>query len=206
MTTGELSRAALPVSLSTRVNRVNTTGMLFAQGSMLQLEQAFFDYSPYDAGLSNCPSLEVGGVSDDCRLYLSNDCPFVPHSRLSEGKSMLGTIGMLCALSLIYLLMAAYWGIVHVGGPGSYPFYFPFMQGYWLGAKKKTNKVSEIRDAVDVEEAVTQHNASATENGCDVTVENVFKTYGSVEAVSGISLQMTRGEVTAILGHNGAGK
>ena len=39
-----------------------------------------------------------------------------------------------------------------------------------------------------------------------VDVENVVKTFGSVEAVGGVSLEARGGEVFALLGPNGAGK
>ncbi|MFC1629276.1 ATP-binding cassette domain-containing protein, partial [Gemmatimonadota bacterium] len=39
-----------------------------------------------------------------------------------------------------------------------------------------------------------------------VDVDNVVKTYGSVEAVGGVSLEARGGEVFALLGPNGAGK
>ena len=37
-------------------------------------------------------------------------------------------------------------------------------------------------------------------------VDEIFKSFGSVEALRGASLQLQRGAVTALVGDNGAGK
>ena len=39
-----------------------------------------------------------------------------------------------------------------------------------------------------------------------VLINNVSKSFGSVEAVKDLNLELNRGQVTALLGHNGAGK
>lgn len=40
----------------------------------------------------------------------------------------------------------------------------------------------------------------------DITVENLVKKYGSVDAVRGISFSVMSGEIFGFLGPNGAGK
>jgi ABC-type multidrug transport system ATPase subunit len=42
--------------------------------------------------------------------------------------------------------------------------------------------------------------------GNGVKVQNVRKTFGDFEAIKGVTLNLIPGEVTALLGHNGAGK
>ena len=42
--------------------------------------------------------------------------------------------------------------------------------------------------------------------GLAISVRGLRKSYGSVEAVRGIDLEVRRGEVLALLGPNGAGK
>jgi ABC-2 type transport system ATP-binding protein len=41
--------------------------------------------------------------------------------------------------------------------------------------------------------------------GDGVKVEKVRKTFGDFEAIKGVTLNLLPGEVTALLGHNGAG-
>jgi len=106
--------------------------------------------------------------------------------------------GMLFALSLIYLLMAVYWGIVFVGGPGTHPFYFVFQKSYWFGTPKGINS-QRSSDPVDAEAGIAESEAA-------VKLHGLYKQYGTLEAVSNVSMELAKGEVTAILGHNGAGK
>jgi len=98
---------------------------------------------------------------------------------------------MLFFLSVFYVLMAVYWGIVFVGGPGTHRFYFPFQPSYWLGPKKRESSTSDPADPETGEAAV---------EGA-IKVDSLCKLYGSTEAVSTVSLQMAKGEITALLGH-----
>ena len=43
-------------------------------------------------------------------------------------------------------------------------------------------------------------------NGAIIEVEDLHKSYGSLEAVAGVSFSVQKGEVFGILGPNGAGK
>jgi ABC-type multidrug transport system fused ATPase/permease subunit len=61
-------------------------------------------------------------------------------------------------------------------------FYFFLLPSYWFGGK-----------------------AAVTASGNGVKV-NVRKTFGDFEAIKGVTLNLIPGEVTALLGHNGAGK
>ena len=203
LTAGELAREALPVVPSEDTSGGTT---LFPQGSMLQLEYSY-DYQcetensfgGCETFLNNCPANDLEGFGDRlCPFEGSNQCVRTPNPSPAEGMSVNAMIGMLLALSLIYVLMAAYWGIVFVGGPGTHSFCFVFQPSYWCGTKPK-NGGYEPDLAVDAE-------VGAAGAPGAIQVNAVRKTYGSVEAVRDVSLQMARGEVTAILGHNGAGK
>jgi ABC-type polysaccharide/polyol phosphate transport system ATPase subunit len=62
--------------------------------------------------------------------------------------------------------------------------YFFLLPSYWFSSSR--NKV--------------------TVGGNGVKVQNVRKTFGDFEAIKGVTLNLIPGEVTALLGHNGAGK
>jgi simple sugar transport system ATP-binding protein/ribose transport system ATP-binding protein len=47
---------------------------------------------------------------------------------------------------------------------------------------------------------------SVVSEGVHVSVENVEKTYGGVHALAGVSVEIPRGQITALVGENGAGK
>lgn len=40
----------------------------------------------------------------------------------------------------------------------------------------------------------------------NIIFQNVMKSFGTVQAINGLNLQISKGEVYALLGHNGAGK
>ena len=190
LTAGELARNALPVPSESK--SVGTT--LFPQGTMLQLsstsqqECEIGDEYFCEKYKSNCPAEDLQGFNF-CSL---SQCLFSPDPSPAEGKSVYQVFGMLLALSLIYLLMAIYWGIVFVGGAGTHPFYFLFQKSYWFGAPKDSN--THISIPGDTETGAVEAEAAVRVNG-------LCKLYGSMEAVSNVSLPLVKGEVTAILGH-----
>ena len=63
-------------------------------------------------------------------------------------------------------------------------FFFFLLPSYWLGHSR----------------------SNVTVDGNGVKVQNVRKTFGDFEAIKGVTLNLIPGEVTALLGHNGAGK
>ncbi|MEU6309419.1 sugar ABC transporter ATP-binding protein [Streptomyces sp. NPDC047014] len=54
--------------------------------------------------------------------------------------------------------------------------------------------------------AGTEPPPSAQDPGAEVSVENITKRFGAVQALSGVTLSFPRGRVTALMGENGAGK
>mmetsp|Transcript_19842 Transcript_19842/g.41605 ORF Transcript_19842/g.41605 Transcript_19842/m.41605 type:complete len:119 (-) Transcript_19842:92-448(-) len=78
-----------------------------------------------------------------------------------------------------------------MGNGAALKVWFPFQPKYWCAC------------------AAAKRNGSGSgesEEEDDVRAVDVSKSYGKVEALKPFSLTMKSGEVTAILGHNGAGK
>jgi hypothetical protein len=197
MTSGELARAALPFPPNPEIS-LGTS--LFPQGSMLLLTSVYTEEcETFENGYcmkrkTNCPHYQMEGF-DFCSSVEYDNCSVAPSPSLAEGLSALAMIALLFVLSIIYMIMAAYWGIVFVGGPGTHPFYFFLLPRYWLGFSRQANVSSQANHAFDDEE----HGANQTNNDC-VKIDSLKKFYKRVEALKGVSFRMALGEVTALLG------
>jgi hypothetical protein len=197
MTTKELYVEALPAPLNPE-NSFGTT--LFPQGSMLQMKVPFpeecieFDDNGSCSSFgNNCPNQNRTGYNF-CDIIEYDQCYYSPEPAPAQTKSAGQMLGYLVALSIGYSLMAAYWGVVFMSG-GTHKFYFFLQPSYWFGTKGGSKQ-----------SAMGSENGTRHEESAGIVVDNVRKLYGSDEALKGVTLQMTRGEVTALLGHNGAGK
>jgi len=123
-------------------------------------------------------------------------------------------LGMFIVQSIIYGIITWY---VEAVFPGSYgipkPFYFPFTKSYWCGAsadnvievgiEQELNPLDKMSENVAIEEET--HDLPIGVGIRDL--RKVFKgSTGSEVAVDGLTLNMYKGQITALLGHNGAGK
>jgi hypothetical protein len=196
---------------------------LFPQGSMIQHERSYI--SQCDLGgcpefLSNCPASDYNnGAYDFCEsLDTMDTCPRALNPSPAEGKSVYFMFLMLTAVSFTYIFMAAYWGIVFLGGAGTYPMYFFLLPSYWFGVKQQSNQstntgnhivVSDISNNIHDDDGganvSTPHSTRTGTTNESVKVMCVSKSYGNVQALRPVTFEMARGEVTALLGHNGAG-
>lgn len=94
------------------------------------------------------------------------------------------------------------------------PFYFPFMPSYWLGSKHQETVVDDRpeKDSVVIEtgnipvEEVSESLRQQALVGESIEVQGLVKKFGNKVAVDQLSLNIYKGHVTALLGHNGAGK
>lgn len=172
----ELAIAALP-----RPPSPNSATTMAPQGSMFVTKINYEYY--YESGTTTC---SVGDASDINMCSYVSACPYAEDPGAQyNAPTVLDSIGFLFALSVMYLIMAAYWSSVFDKGNGKRErFYFFLLPSYWFPV------MSESRDQSDT----------------GVVVEELTKTYGSVEALKEVSFKMNPGEVTALLGHNGAGK
>lgn len=163
----------------------NTDGTkLFSQGSTIVTER-FYSYDLYYDDTSTCPG--TGVVPDLCSGSSSECSSPKLGSPTTGGASVNDTIGLLASLVLIYSLLAGYTvAVLPMGNGAALKFYFPFLPKYWCGGRGSDKGGNEQEGGV---EAV-----------------GVSKSYGQMQALKPFSLTMKTGEVTALLGHNGAGK
>ncbi len=214
MTAGQLARDSMPVPFNNSVSA--STASLFPQGSMIQHESFYLSKCAYGGCtefLSNCPAGDLNnGEFDFCESIETMDtCPRALNPSPAEGKSVYFMFLMLTLVSFTFMLMAAYWGIAFLGGAGTYPMYFFVLPSYWIGMKQSskpsTDTENRVNDnshiVVDTNDAPHSTRTGTTEES--VKVMNVSKSYGNVQALKPVTFEMARGEVTALLGHNGAG-
>mmetsp|Transcript_57713 Transcript_57713/g.172210 ORF Transcript_57713/g.172210 Transcript_57713/m.172210 type:complete len:1811 (-) Transcript_57713:232-5664(-) len=212
LSTEELAIAALPVPPDP--SRGNGT-TLYPQGSTLNVGKDFEQVTYYDprAGYSyrgdNCPAYPFDADPSDTRgsdRFCSSmyDCEYgAEPSPTKNTPSVNASIGYLALLSAIYALLASYWAQVFPCGNGAgQRWYFFLTRSYWSGSSS-SDPEEESGGTGGVDDNGRRSSVAA---GGGVVVKDVRKRFGSFEAVRGVSLQMGRGEVTALLGHNGAGK
>lgn len=90
------------------------------------------------------------------------------------------------------------------------PWHFPFTLSYWCPGNASAPMVTNaedgpIDDSVPVE-PVTDALRAQSDQGLGIEIHGLRKSFGEKTAVDGLSLAMYSGQVTALLGHNGAGK
>ena len=132
-----------------------------------------------------CPDGDRTGFENLCK---DSSFHYVHGSKASEGSpSVHDMVGYLVYLAIIYLLMASYWIQVFPAGNGvRRGFYFFLVLSYWFGLKPK--------------------NQEDGDNAACIEIKEISKSFGSFKAVEKLSLTLRGGEVTDLLGHNGAGK
>jgi ATP-binding cassette, subfamily A (ABC1), member 3 len=137
---------------------------------------------------------------------------FVPHSNVTYGipVCLLALVGQ----TVVYLFLGLY-AMNTVGGNGTTP------KPCCGGGRRKPKAAPETEMGVgmqdlraglmDGDSLVPADGGLAVEAvgpGAEVgiSIQGLRKDYGEVHAVDGLTVDMYRGEITALLGHNGAGK
>ncbi|XP_015769367.1 PREDICTED: ATP-binding cassette sub-family A member 3-like [Acropora digitifera] len=155
------------------------------------------------AGSAKFESNEVGLTWDKASFSPSADDDF----------SFSWVLGMFVIQSLFYAVITWY---VEAVFPGSYgipkPFYFPFTKSYWCGLSH--DNIMQVKCEEEMGPVDGENNPDIEDETHDlpvgVSIKNLSKVFkgstGSKVAVDGLSLQMYKGQITALLGHNGAGK
>jgi ATP-binding cassette subfamily A (ABC1) protein 3 len=152
--------------------------------------------------------LEIGRLEDQS-LGLNSDT-------VDKTDSPSGFTFNTCIQSLIFDCIL--WGIVtwylnRVIKPDygqALPLWFPFTRSYWFPASVKPPTVTtepddEIAAAGSPFEPVSDTLKKQRAEGKSIEIHRLRKTFGEKTAVDGLSLSMYSGQITALLGHNGAG-
>lgn len=95
------------------------------------------------------------------------------------------------------------------------PWYFPFSASYWRPRSSSSARREEASDSAAFSaasssewlpmEPVGEDLQRQSVEGKSIEIQNLGKKFGDKTAVDGLSLSMYSGQVTALLGHNGAG-
>jgi ABC-type multidrug transport system ATPase subunit len=181
---------------------------LFPEGSTALPEYYYwYDYYYDGPALNNCPSTEV--IDNLCLgdyNWTSTSCYYTnSHYPSSSSPSVSNSIGYMASLVVIYLVMAFYIGAVFPMSNGAaLKFYFPFQSGFWRRGRFLGDDEKNSSDDVETGIVLDGESKNAPEVGVEAV--NVSKSYGKVEALKPFSIKLNVGEVTSLLGHNGAGK
>lgn len=88
------------------------------------------------------------------------------------------------------------------------PPFFPFTRTYWFPGKSLPQIVDDEFLEEDYYSSIP-FECAGRRNGCrgnDIVIRHLRKKFGKITALDGLSLNMYESQVTALLGHNGAGK
>jgi ABC-type multidrug transport system fused ATPase/permease subunit len=87
--------------------------------------------------------------------------------------------------------------------------YFPFTASYWCPGYTKKKLAEEDGEATYDESIVVEEPSNALKDqmkqGRGIQIRNLHKTFGDKTAVDGLSMDIFSNQITALLGHNGAG-
>ncbi|XP_065332523.1 phospholipid-transporting ATPase ABCA1-like [Cloeon dipterum] len=126
--------------------------------------------------------------------------------------SILHVLLMFAVDIVLFSIITWYFSAVNPGkfGHKKPPLFFA-KKAYWLGESNFTKKIEDPTN-VSQENYERPLTADMTDDKVGITIRNLRKTYPGamgrppVHAVRGVSLDIYKGEITALLGHNGAGK
>ena len=89
------------------------------------------------------------------------------------------------------------------------PLYFPFTLSYWCPGRVQSHVLEDSSEESNDEgvliEEVSKTLKDQRKQGKSIEIRNLRKTFGEKTAVDDLSLSIYSGQITALLGHNGAG-
>jgi ATP-binding cassette, subfamily A (ABC1), member 3 len=202
-------------ALSSKAVRATLIGLLiFFAGYMLADVFAYTDRSlglvqmislhpvaAFSYGLDQIGSLEDNGVG------LTSDS--IDFSENESGYQFRNTMNMLFVDCIVWGLLAWYFNRIIPPDYGqALPWYFPFSAEFWSsgnvhGAVSDTSVATKIAHSGIPYEAVSDSLKRQTEEGKSIEIHNLRKIFGDKMAVDNLNLSIYRGQITALLGHNG---
>ena len=152
-------------------------------------------------GIQMIGSLEDKGVGITRNTLRTTDNP--------SGYTMADCFQSLLADIVIWGLFSGYLNRVVKGEYGqALPWNYCFTKQYWFGTADVDESAVEESDSHDniPMEPVSDVLKAQEEEGTCVAIRNLSKQFDTKTAVDGLNLTMYNGQITALLGHNGAGK
>lgn len=155
-----------------------------------------------NAGMQDIGRLEDAGQGLTTNTFNQTDSP--------SGYTFANALAMLVFDSIYWSIVAWYLNRVVASAYGvPLKWYFPFTPSYWCPGTATAPPFDEDMDE-DGESGIPIEPVSNTlkqqaEEGTSIEIRGLHKQYGEKIAVDGLSLSMYKGQVTALLGHNGAG-
>jgi ABC-type multidrug transport system fused ATPase/permease subunit len=147
----------------------------------------------FSYGLQEISRLEDLGVGLTSSTIDTTDAP--------SGYTFSNTIENFIGDIIIWGVLAWYCNRVVPSGFGApRPWYFPFTPAYWCPSSIKGN----LAEGVVVEEPSSTLK-DQMQQGKGIQIRNLHKTFGDKTAVAGLSMEIFSNQITALLGHNGAG-
>ena len=156
----------------------------------------------FSYGMQEIGYLEDAGVGVTSATFNQTDSP--------SGYTFLNCLIYLGFDSILWGVVTWYLNRVVRGDFGTpLPFYFPFTLSYWCPGTAKAPPSDDTDDneqeGIPIE-PVSDSLKRQSEEGKSVEIHKLVKNFGEKTAVDGLTLSMYSGQVTALLGHNGAGK
>lgn len=128
----------------------------------------------------------------------------------SSGYTFGTALGSLVFDSIFWGIMTWYLNrVIRPDYGQALPLYFPFTVGYWCPSRAVSSSDNGNNEAFENPEEVPVEPVSdamrrQSDLGENIQIRGLTKVFGEHAAVDGLNLTMYSGQITALLGHNGA--
>ena len=150
---------------------------------------------------------QIGKLEDNDVGLTSSTLNF---SENRSGYSFQDTLSILVVDILLWSVVSWYFNrVIRPDYGQALPPWFPFTKTYWCPSRShlpvsETTVEEEVAKLEIPYENVGENMKRQAEEGKSIEIHDLRKVFGEHAAVDGLSLSMYSGEITALLGHNGA--